>query len=314
MPPGYHVQPFVVDFDNDMRGDLLGLSENKTLVGWSFNEERKQYETAPFNLTGACLPVPGHSSAFIDMDGDCRPDIVLHCDKLVQIWQNTREGFKLRQSITLPAGSGSLTFADMNGDGTTDIIFPICSSSLPSSWCHISILYNIQDPLCLSNPEVSCRNTKSLCEGDDGFRFNLEDTHTIMLDSVGKYLQENRQLNSKNPVRVGDIDNDGYPDLLISTNEKVAVLRSEPCTDDNCSISRMKQGVRNFVPIDKGIENLAIKELTGAVFFDLDEDGVLDIVASSAKGPVALLNNFYFDTFFLKSIGTYQSFGCDRLI
>lgn len=62
-----------------------------------------------------------HSSAFIDIDGDCQPDLVLHCLKpkstthSIQVWLNRGvAGYKLAQTHDLPKGSGPLTFADMS--------------------------------------------------------------------------------------------------------------------------------------------------------------------------------------------------------
>lgn len=63
-----------------------------------------------------------HSSAYVDIDGDCRPDLVLHCKKArpgemkLQTWLNNGEaGYKIHQEYDLPAGAQALTFADISG-------------------------------------------------------------------------------------------------------------------------------------------------------------------------------------------------------
>jgi hypothetical protein len=69
----------------------------------------------------ACTLANPHSSAFIDIDGDCLSDLVLHCRKpkstihTIQIWLNRgAAGYKLAQTYDLPKGSGPLSFADMS--------------------------------------------------------------------------------------------------------------------------------------------------------------------------------------------------------
>lgn len=83
-----------------------------------------------------CELASSHSSAFIDIDGDCLPgaviatillmrhaektDLVLHCAspkstrQYIQIWLNKgQDGYVLERTFDLPKGSGPLSFADM---------------------------------------------------------------------------------------------------------------------------------------------------------------------------------------------------------
>lgn len=55
------------------------------------------------------------------MDGDCVPDLILHCAESksgmgsIQIWLNRgEEGYELGKTIELPKGAGPLSFADMS--------------------------------------------------------------------------------------------------------------------------------------------------------------------------------------------------------
>jgi integrin alpha FG-GAP repeat containing protein 1 len=89
------------------------------------------------NSQQACKLANPHSSAFVDIDGDCVPgqlsvperevwcadgaDLVLHCEgdsasmSRIQIWLNRgSEGYELSRTYELPRGSGPLTFADMS--------------------------------------------------------------------------------------------------------------------------------------------------------------------------------------------------------
>jgi hypothetical protein len=57
--------------------------------------------------------------------------------------------------------------------------------------------------------------------------------------------------------------------------------------------------------VSVGVDALtAVADAERGGFFDLDEDGVIDIVLSSADGTVrALLNNYDRDAYFLKVLG-----------
>ncbi|KAK9172466.1 Repeat domain in Vibrio, Colwellia, Bradyrhizobium and Shewanella family protein [Cryptosporidium meleagridis] len=100
--------------------------------------------------------VKGHSSAFVDMDGDCRSDLVLEVyyedpnaehnnfgspvRKGLEIWTNEiigdttvfRRYFHQNQKnnklglILLPIGALGISYSDFNRDGTTDLIVPVC--------------------------------------------------------------------------------------------------------------------------------------------------------------------------------------------
>lgn len=141
------------------------------------------------------LPSP-HSNAFIDLDGDCLADLFLVCQDdtsssglSYQIWKNAKDsGFELAQTGSLPAGTGQISFADMDRDGTMDMVFPTCTSS---EGCNINIAYNQQMPLCTTKGGLTassaprtrrCRDVGDLCVADTEFRF---DTSRQASNSVG---------------------------------------------------------------------------------------------------------------------------------
>lgn len=99
---------------------------------------------SPLDPSKTCKLAGPHSSAFIDLDGDClagepiqrrctraasraaadpsppRADIFLHCEdpytgeNTYQIWLNRQGSFELTRDGRFPAGSGMVTFADMS--------------------------------------------------------------------------------------------------------------------------------------------------------------------------------------------------------
>lgn len=166
--------------------------------------------SAPFDGQNCKLSNP-HSNAVVDIDGDClagehsisllrrfaspamNSDVVMICDEegtsnmYFQVWTNDKKGgFTLIQLGRLPAGFQSMVFADMDRDGTIDMVFTTCDSVSSStglgSECEIHVVYNQQLPLCESttNPDTRngrrvCRRPEELCTVDTNFKFDLSD-------------------------------------------------------------------------------------------------------------------------------------------
>ena len=145
----------------------------------------------------------------MDLDGDCLAgtdadysfnftltrfaDVFLVCDdgrggKTYQIWINKKdEGFILSQEGALPSGTQAISFADIDRDGTIDLVFPTCSQVSQSTGlgtdCYINIAFNQQLDLCASttvsgmkNNVRVCRPPTNLCVADPNFKFNLTDS------------------------------------------------------------------------------------------------------------------------------------------
>ena len=80
------------------------------------------------------------------------------------------------------------------------------------------------------------------------------------------------------PLRVGDFNNDGYPDLLVATDRSgVRLLKSVPCTAEMCGAKAVAERRRGFEDVTFGTESVrglmgrGVVGLGGA-FMDLDED------------------------------------------
>ncbi|CAL1285274.1 unnamed protein product [Larinioides sclopetarius] len=105
-------------------------------------------------------------------------------------------------------------------------------------------------------------------------------------------------------LRAGDVDMDGYPDFITvlqskkdATDVRGVIMRNIPCSN-NCTSGRTLEIVWD-VPGLKDIPNVQI-----AAFFDLFEDGTLDILAATNTKQKwkmhALRNTEIFDSCFLK--------------
>lgn len=282
-----------------------------------------------------------HSSAFVDIDGDCLPDLVLHCERprttsqYIQVWLNKGlQGYVLSKSYDLPKGSGSLSFADMNRDGSIDIIFPTCarqsSSAGTGSECSLNIAYNRQAPVCSGiasewsgadgSGQLKCRGYGELCVADDGFEFAFGDSddasrHLVMwlradeqhftsipFSTLFAHTQTDPDLllhapgdtTVQLPIRPGDFNVDGFPDLLMTISNATAVSHSGMFGGSKGTQVRVLEnvGCRKGVPGCTGAQKRGFRvaggqgwealdlvvDATGASWVDLDDDVSMVVV------------------------------------
>lgn len=249
-------------------------------------------------------------------------------DKYFQIWRNDKsEGFSLAQLGRLPSGTQAISFADMDRDGTIDMVFVTCTSVSSStgvgSDCMINIAYNQQLPLCTStttgsvkNGKRVCRPADDLCVADPNFRFDLSeradnDVRLVFLVNKLNHLRYNYKafvripvsdispsssmlvLDTQTspavplPIRLGDSNLDGFPDLLFITassphggflgigdksDRTPRLAFSVPCGKGvpGCSSNGAKRGYK-IVKKDAEVLN-AVVDASGVAFFDIDED------------------------------------------
>ncbi|KAG1456295.1 hypothetical protein G6F56_006860 [Rhizopus delemar] len=331
LPSAKGALPIVLDINGDMKTDILGYSkETSELSTWINVGDMASL----FNVSSAeslfdkesideCNWATPHSNAFVDLDGDCLADLVFVCSesgsaKSIQIYTNSRQnGFKLSQKANLPTGAGPLSFADMDGDGSIDIIFPVCQEKD----CSIHVVYNQQMGLCSKDDEESCRKATKLCTADPNFKFdftmqnsknhivydikdNLNSEETILM------MDDNFRGNLPISVHTGDYNMDGYPDLLVTTNKRVVLLQSILCTEELCTSEAVQAEKRSFSLVTTGVEALeSVPKPRQAAFFDIDEDGSLDMVvlqstslSDAGRVPNFIINNYFNDAFFLKGL------------
>lgn len=111
--------------------------------------------------------------SFVDVNGDCLPDLIFQCATSIQIFINKGvNGFILKTTYDMPTGSGQITAKDMNADGSVDLAFGRCEGIFTTN-CYLAIVYNSQVPYCVRG-NLGCRTLDNLCVGDDGFEFDFK--------------------------------------------------------------------------------------------------------------------------------------------
>lgn len=354
LPASEAPHPLVLDATGQQRGDLLGhaTAHGGALRVWQ-NAAPMSFELGAPVLRGdapACRLAEPHSSAHVDLNGDCLADLFLVCagaqrGRLAyQVWvavPNEPLTYELAQTGDLPPGTGPLSFADMNRDGTIDVVFAACERE----GCFLHIAYNEQMPLCsrerrgmLTWPNQTahalgpCRDALQLCEADPAFRLHLDadapgalharwpvsestgDAQLLLRDDVGTRA-------APVPIRIGDWNLDGYPDLAVLTvpararpgQTRVSLLENVPCPRRGGSASCAASGAdaRQFVRVN-GTALDTLEYVRSVSFVDLDEDGTLDLVlqslepaslrTSDARTVSFVQNNVFHDSFFLKTL------------
>ncbi|RKP26277.1 hypothetical protein SYNPS1DRAFT_28023 [Syncephalis pseudoplumigaleata] len=119
---------------------------------------------------------------------------------------------------------------------------------------------------------------------------------------------------------IGDIDQDGYPDLLLLVHKGdghtgARIVTSVPCTEEICTKEQTSMSRRAFVVLNRHTEALdQLANVRSAAFFDFNEDGTHDMIVLSkpdtlehgtdiaARQITTLQNNYFNDAFFLKTL------------
>jgi hypothetical protein len=118
-------------------------------------------------------------------------------------------------------------------------------------------------------------------------------------------------------LRPGDINNDGFLDLIIDGPNRAILLINQVCNSDNCGTYNpkfMQTWSLGFIRIftEQSIEGLTNynTHICSMSFFDIQEDGRLDLLSNmcnsvllqpETKGSIlAIYNSLSIDAFFLK--------------
>ncbi|EPQ58671.1 hypothetical protein GLOTRDRAFT_73218 [Gloeophyllum trabeum ATCC 11539] len=356
LPPSTLQQPVPIDANGDMKIDLFGVASGGNGAFkvwrnvWNASDPRSSmFDVVDPQFDGTqCRLANPHSNAVVDLNGDCLADLFLVCDdaksgdKYYQIWVNNKDaGFALERLGRLPSGVQAISFADIDRDGTIDMIFPTCSyvSSITGvgTDCYINIAYNKQLPLCASTTDSGikngrrvCRPPEELCTPDVDFMYDLDERSgndafvrfpvSALFPSASLLVLDKTSTPALPlPLRLADTDQDGFPDVLAvvvpppagpaaAPDRTPKLVLSMPCAKGVAGCDKDGKGRRGFKVVRKGAETLdSVKDARGVAVLDVDEDGTLDIMVQrtgeQGQGNVFFVqNNFYYDAFFLKAI------------
>lgn len=281
-------QPLIVDFDGDMIPDIIGETpDGKRFV--LISSTKKSFTEKALNSTQK-FATP-HSSGLIDINNDLAADILIMGEEDIEVWINDGKTFTKNDSISYPHkvfdhGRLQSTFVDLNLDGKIDLVVPICHDKSCDNSAIMVLNSALEWELWLDSFKY-----QNITWG-----FKLPKVDPLDMSALPVTL------------RAGDIDMDGYPDFIAilqskspKPKSKLVILKNSPCVSQSHCIHDRSLEVIWDIPGLSDIPNIEI-----AAFFDIYEDGILDILASS-KDPEkhewkihALKNSEIVDSCFMK--------------
>ena len=275
-------------------GDWLYTGDDCFLDG-------KQYLDKPISTKGGI--------AFVDLDGNCSPDIVLTYDdndndkRFIEIYTSKRQyddnkKYCLKQVIELEDkdkyGAFAITRVNDNKDENyapmLDILIPLIKENKINIFKNKQkIEYKWSNDYC--NKEfVNINNDKN-----DTLFYN----YSIDTLSVEGYSDLEIEQNYPTVIRVGDFLGSSNPGILLRQKKK----------GSNISIiSLFKREEKQFkhytsIEMDKIIDEKKPEgdEFLMGLFFDIDETGTLSLILPSSKGKNYFFFNYQRTVYFLKA-------------
>ena len=197
---------------------------------------------------------PYLGSNFIDMNADCRPDLLLNsvgdgAQKQQEIYLYTNDGFCLVNVEPMPPSITMPSFLDLNNRGTNDMAF-ITQVNGDTNNIRVNIMRNkyttdVEKPLCvqnqnnLENPYQGLKDIMQQNKASDEWRYSYN-------LASNKYLYQDPENMATPPLTLlGDLDLDGIMDLvLVETiqNEnnlsqaKVVAYKGIKCSEDDAKL------------------------------------------------------------------------------
>ncbi|XP_056134311.1 T-cell immunomodulatory protein isoform X2 [Lampris incognitus] len=278
-------QPLVMDFNGDMVPDIFGITKESYTEVCYLNKRILVWQKA---LTSPVIMRIPHSNAFIDLNKDFTADLFLTTEgPEFQTWINKDGNFTKMDILPEHPPStvqivGQSSFVDFDGDGYQDHLLPVCMDSA----CHRSAIYLAKQGQTEWVPVL----------------LEFQRMETLWGFVPGEPSQPMA-------LHLGDYNLDGFPDALVilrntsGSGQQAFLLENVPCNDKICQ----RAGRMFHIHWDQS-DMSAIPHAVVATFFDIYEDGILDmLVVSQLEGKNdliihALKNNFEADAYFVKVI------------
>ncbi|XP_012225353.1 T-cell immunomodulatory protein [Linepithema humile] len=258
-------QPLALDVNRDMIIDLFGVDMHDKRVYWIFNENRiptVRKMPEPEELKPMKPVRSPHSNAFLDLNSDFLPDLVVTTKKAFEIWLGTEQEFQFSHEIFLPYNIsvdehfkgviGQTLYLDVELTGKMALLLPLCF-------------------------DEACNNCTIMMHLNDSWhnlRVNFRDTNSVLWSFV---KPDGQRYTNTITLRGGDFNMDGYPDLLAtlqssSTKHKQSFLLQNVECNTNCV------GFNRTFSIKWQALNPFYNETAMAVFYDFYQDGILDVI------------------------------------
>lgn len=275
-------QPLALDYNQDMIIDLFGMDENNKRHFWIFTENRGVFHKVPMlgRKEFESISHP-HSNAFLDLNNDFLPDLVVTTKKSFEVWRGVEEGFIFDKEIKFPYSDGVIgqtLYLDVELTGKVDLLLPFCYDKTQYTNCTIMMYSN----------------------GWHDLQINFRDKGTTWAFIKG----DGRRYTDAITLRGGDFNMDGYPDLL-ATLESTSTKQRQSFLLANVACNTCNGYNRTF-DIRWQALNPFYNETVMAVFYDFYQDGILDVIlveldkTNNIYRTAAFKNSLDYDANFVK--------------
>ena len=259
-----------------------------------------------------------HTSSFVDIDGDCINDILILSEeegktRRLEIWRGIPQNNQIKYCLTsssiyeLDKTLGLFSLADVDRNGSLDIIFPILQSppAIKVAYNKIPIHFEWTEDYCATHIKNS-NNLIPLLFDDFYSTLNPYTLQTFLLsNNTNEIFYEDNLI--KPIIRFGDIDMDSYADFIVTIYNKETLSRNVKIFyNHEKKFGNENLGIREYSP-EFSYENPLLNNAVYASFFDLDEDGKLDVIITYKEdqnifNTIGFFNTNIYDRYYLKSL------------
>lgn len=127
-------------YDKVTKSRKFSYFDNQTVVTKDFSSLFSSSIDCEINEIYNKYPIPeSQSSSFVDIDGDCRNDLLIvsnnENERYLEIWKGRIEDNNIKYCLSksstyiLDTKLGDFTIADIDRDGMLDIVFPILDTN-----------------------------------------------------------------------------------------------------------------------------------------------------------------------------------------
>jgi hypothetical protein len=325
-----HTSAFV-DIDGDCINDILILSEERELTSIKKTQQKEEEKLPKIQVTNTTINnstlnnntskanstttnIPTNSTTInISTNSTTNSSINPVPIRRLEIWRGIPQNNTIKYCLTsssiykLDKNLGLFSLADVDRNGLLDIVFPVLESppKIKIAYNKIPFEYEWTEDYCATHIK-NTNNLIPLLFDDFNSKPNINSLQIFSLsNSTDDVFYEDDFI--KPIIRFGDFDMDSFQDIIVTFYNKDILSRSVKIFyNHEMEFGNSKMGLREFkqeLSYNKPLLNNAIY----ASFFDLDENGKLDVIITYKEdkdiyNTIGFFNTYIYDRYYLKSL------------